>query len=26
VCRIDRPRRKVNVLAVGHRADIYRRG
>jgi mRNA interferase RelE/StbE len=26
VCRIDRPRRRVNVPAVGHRADIYRRG
>jgi mRNA interferase RelE/StbE len=26
VCRIDRPRRRVTVLAVGHRADIYRRG
>jgi mRNA interferase RelE/StbE len=26
VCRIDHPRRKVNVPAIGHRADIYRRG
>ncbi|MFL5792861.1 MAG: type II toxin-antitoxin system RelE family toxin [Actinomycetota bacterium] len=26
VCRIDHPRRRVTVLAVGHRADIYRRG
>lgn len=25
VCRIDEPRRRVHVLAIGHRADIYRR-
>jgi mRNA interferase RelE/StbE len=26
VYRIDRPRHRVYVLAIGHRADIYRRG
>jgi mRNA interferase RelE/StbE len=26
VYRIDRSRRRVYVLAIGHRADIYRRG
>ena len=26
VYRVDRPRRRVYVLAIGHRADIYRRG
>jgi mRNA interferase RelE/StbE len=25
VYRIDHPRRRVEVLAIGHRADIYRR-
>jgi mRNA interferase RelE/StbE len=24
--RIDHPRRRVFILAIGHRADIYRRG
>jgi mRNA-degrading endonuclease RelE of RelBE toxin-antitoxin system len=26
VHRIDNPRHRVYVLAIGHRADIYRRG
>jgi mRNA interferase RelE/StbE len=26
VCRIDDRRRRVEVLAIGHRADVYRRG
>ena len=26
VYRVDRPRHRVYVLAIGHRADIYRRG
>jgi mRNA interferase RelE/StbE len=26
VYRIDCPRRRVFILAIGHRADIYRRG
>ena len=25
IYRIDEPRRRVHVLAIGHRADIYRR-
>jgi mRNA interferase RelE/StbE len=25
VYRIDEPRRRVEVLAIGHRADVYRR-
>jgi mRNA interferase RelE/StbE len=26
VYRVDLPRRRVHVLAIAHRADIYRRG
>jgi mRNA interferase RelE/StbE len=26
VYRIDHPRRRVYVLAIGHRGDLYRRG
>jgi mRNA interferase RelE/StbE len=26
VYRIDHRRRRVSILAIGHRADIYRRG
>ena len=26
VYRIDHPRRRVVILAIGHRADVYRRG
>jgi mRNA interferase RelE/StbE len=26
VYRIDHPRHRVHILAIGHRADIYRRG
>jgi mRNA interferase RelE/StbE len=26
VCRIDDRRRRVEVLAIAHRADVYRRG
>jgi mRNA interferase RelE/StbE len=26
VHHIDHPRRRVHILAVGHRADVYRRG
>jgi len=26
VYRIDAPRRRVEILAIGHRSDVYRRG
>jgi mRNA-degrading endonuclease RelE of RelBE toxin-antitoxin system len=26
VYRIDHPRHRVYILAIGHRADVYRRG